>query len=128
MDLDPKHQIDQSAKSEKRFRRIFESAKMGIAFSNQQGIILECNQAFQDLLGYSEKELASIADVKSVSVLDRIGDRTTFRVHASTATDLCPAIYDLARQHDWALTELKRDVRTLEAVFNELTAGQGGAQ
>jgi len=75
-----------------------------------------------------KKELAGIADVKSVSELGRIGDRTTFRVHAATATDLCPAIYDLARRHDWALTELKRDVRTLEAVFNELTAGQGGVQ
>ena len=75
-----------------------------------------------------KKELASIADVQSVSVLDRLGDRTTFRVHAATATDLCPAIYELARRNDWALTELKRDVRTLEAVFNELTAGPGGVQ
>ncbi len=34
--------------------------------------------------------------------------------------DLCPAIYDLARQEDWPLRELRRDVRTLETVFNEL--------
>jgi len=75
-----------------------------------------------------KKELESIADVRSVSVLDQVGDRTTFRVHAATSTDLCPVIYDLARRQDWRLTELKRDIRTLEAVFNELTAGQGGVQ
>jgi len=75
-----------------------------------------------------KKELETIADVKSVSVLDRVGERTIFRVHAASATDLCPAIYDMARRQDWALTELKRDIRTLEAVFNELTAGQGGVQ
>ena len=38
--------------------------------------------------------------------------------------DLCPAIYELARQENWPLRELRRDVRTLETVFNELaTAG-----
>jgi len=40
--------------------------------------------------------------------------------------DLCPAIYKLAREHDWPLRELRRDVRTLETVFNEL-ATQGSA-
>jgi hypothetical protein len=29
-------------------------------------------------------------------------------------------IYDLARKEDWPLRELRRDVRTLETVFNEL--------
>jgi ABC-2 type transport system ATP-binding protein len=45
------------------------------------------------------------------------------------ALDLRPAIYDLARDQGWALKELRRDVQTLEAVFNELatTAGGGGA-
>jgi len=38
--------------------------------------------------------------------------------------DLCPAIYETARHQSWPLRELRRDVRTLEAVFNELaTAG-----
>jgi ABC-2 type transport system ATP-binding protein len=39
---------------------------------------------------------------------------------ADTTNDLCPAIYELAREHDWPLRELRRDVRTLETVFNEL--------
>lgn len=45
-----------------------------------------------------------------------------FRVHgvAAGGPDLCPAIYHLARREDWPLRELRRDVRTLEAVFNQL--------
>jgi ABC-2 type transport system ATP-binding protein len=38
----------------------------------------------------------------------------------SNQADLCPAIYQLAREANWPLRELHRDVRTLEAVFNEL--------
>jgi ABC-2 type transport system ATP-binding protein len=34
--------------------------------------------------------------------------------------DICPAIYELARKQNWPLRELRRDVRTLETVFNEL--------
>jgi ABC-2 type transport system ATP-binding protein len=36
------------------------------------------------------------------------------------STDLCPAIYDLARKKGWAVRELRQDIRTLETVFNEL--------
>ncbi len=38
--------------------------------------------------------------------------------------DLSPAIYELARAHDWPLRELRRDVRTLESVFNELATAE----
>jgi hypothetical protein len=34
--------------------------------------------------------------------------------------DLCPSIYRLAQGENWPLRELRRDVRTLETVFNEL--------
>jgi ABC-2 type transport system ATP-binding protein len=39
--------------------------------------------------------------------------------------DLRPAVFDLARENKWPLTELRRDVRTLEAVFNELATTGG---
>jgi hypothetical protein len=35
---------------------------------------------------------------------------------------LTPAIYNLARRRDWPVRELRRDVRTLEMVFNELAS------
>jgi hypothetical protein len=34
--------------------------------------------------------------------------------------DLRPGIYNLARERAWPVHELRRDVRTLEAVFNEM--------
>jgi ABC-2 type transport system ATP-binding protein len=43
-----------------------------------------------------------------------------YRILGQNNTDLCPAIYDLARQKDWPVRELRRDVQTLETVFNEL--------
>ena len=49
---------------------------------------------------------------------DRVADRDADR------TDLCPAIYELAREHNWPLRELRRDVRTLETVFNELATAE----
>lgn len=48
-----------------------------------------------------------------------------FRVRGKqNGSDLCPAIYTLAREQAWPLRELRRDVRTLETVFSELAAGQ----
>jgi hypothetical protein len=45
----------------------------------------------------------------------------TYRVLGNDGeADLCPAIYDLARQEGWPVRELRQDVRTLESVFNEL--------
>lgn len=49
-------------------------------------------------------------------------------VEDSPRLDLRPAIYDLAREKGWPLSELRRDVRTLEAVFNELATTGGDAQ
>ena len=45
---------------------------------------------------------------------------SAYRITGEEGLDVCPAIYDVARQHDWPLRELRRDIRTLEAVFNEL--------
>ncbi|MEW6429389.1 MAG: ATP-binding cassette domain-containing protein [Thermodesulfobacteriota bacterium] len=39
------------------------------------------------------------------------------------APDLAPRIFALARDNGWPVHELKRQVRTLESVFNEVTAG-----
>lgn len=44
--------------------------------------------------------------------------------HDANGGDLCPAIYNLAREHDWPLRELRRDVHTLETVFNELATAE----
>ncbi len=57
-------------------------------------------------------------------------DGVAYRVRpvaGGNGTDLRPAIFGLARDGGWPLKELRREVRTLEAVFNELatTAVEG---
>jgi ABC-2 type transport system ATP-binding protein len=59
--------------------------------------------------------------------LGGIADVEEFRTHGGHAgyhisadRDICPDVYNLARQHDWPLRELRPDVLTLEAFFNQL--------
>ncbi len=47
--------------SESRFRGIFENAGVGIILADLRGVILESNQTFQELLGYTEEELSGTA-------------------------------------------------------------------
>jgi ABC-2 type transport system ATP-binding protein len=44
----------------------------------------------------------------------------SYYVHGQEGVDLCPAIYHLARAKDWPVRELRRDVQTLESIFNQL--------
>lgn len=62
------------------------------------------------------QELEGVAAVESVPAP---GGRV-YRVRAANSKDLRPEIYALARTKGWPLLELRRDVRTLETVFNEL--------
>jgi ABC-2 type transport system ATP-binding protein len=69
-------------------------------------------------------DLRAIPGVQAVEA-NPTPDGREYRVRGSDGTDLRPAIYDLAREQDWPLRELRRDVRTLEAVFNELVTAAG---
>jgi ABC-2 type transport system ATP-binding protein len=64
-------------------------------------------------------ELKALSRVQAVEAMVT-ADGTAYRVRTSEGKDLRPAIYDLARERAWPLRELRRDVRTLEAVFNEM--------
>ena len=47
-------------------------------------------------------------------------DRLAFVVRGTEGSDLCPAIFELAKREDWPVRELRSETRTLETVFNEL--------
>jgi ABC-2 type transport system ATP-binding protein len=56
-------------------------------------------------------------------------DGRVYRVQVTDSRDVRPEIFDLARERAWQLKELRRDVRTLETIFNELaTASREPAQ
>jgi ABC-2 type transport system ATP-binding protein len=66
-----------------------------------------------------QAELAALDGVREIEEV-RSGDGPAYRVKGDAGSDLRPAMYELARQRDWPLKELRREVRTLETVFNEL--------
>lgn len=66
--------------------------------------------------------LRSLEGVRAVETFRSDDGFPAYRILGDSAVgaELCPVIYDLARSRQWALRELRRDVRTLETVFNEL--------
>jgi len=65
--------------------------------------------------------LQTLSGVRAVEA-STTADGYQYRIRGSDGMDLRPAVYELARSKDWPLRELRRDVRTLETVFNELVA------
>jgi ABC-2 type transport system ATP-binding protein len=69
------------------------------------------------------QDLTSLPGVASVEVT-RVDEGREYRIAGTDQRDLRPIVYDLARDKGWALCELRRDVRTLEMVFNQLTTAK----
>jgi ABC-2 type transport system ATP-binding protein len=73
-----------------------------------------------------DRALSALDDVGGVELIETDGATTrrhfpTYRVFGRDGgVDLCPLIYDVAREENWPVRELRQDVRTLESVFNEL--------
>jgi ABC-2 type transport system ATP-binding protein len=69
-----------------------------------------------------DRALRNLSGVRGIERTQTPDGYPAYRVLGKDAdgTDLCPAIYNLAREEGWRLRELRRDVRTLETVFNEL--------
>ena len=63
--------------------------------------------------------LASIPGVETVGV-SLSADGQVYRIRGRDGRDLRAEVYERARDGGWALRELRRDVQTLESVFNEL--------
>jgi len=70
--------------------------------------------------------LRALPRVLSVDTM-ATSDGMEYRVRGGAGADLRGPIYELASQHKWPLRELRRDMRTLETVFNELATAAGSA-
>ena len=69
-----------------------------------------------------ERALRNLSGMRGIERIQTPDGYPAYRVLGQDAegADLCPAIYNLAQEEGWRLRELRRDVRTLETVFNEL--------
>jgi len=57
-DITNRKEIEEALKnSEEKFRTLFESSKDGIIFTDLNGNIIEANQTYLDILGYSKEEI-----------------------------------------------------------------------
>ncbi|MDQ4077012.1 MAG: ABC transporter ATP-binding protein, partial [Chloroflexota bacterium] len=74
----------------------------------------------QEQQGGIERTLRGLEGVRGVEALHSADGYPAYRVLGQSEADLCPILYDLAREQGWRVRELRRDVRTLETVFNEL--------
>ena len=75
-----------------------------------------------------EKTLRSLPGVADIQVERSPDGFPAYRILArkqngAATADLTPAIYELARDQNWPLRELRRETRTLETVFSELAGG-----
>jgi ABC-2 type transport system ATP-binding protein len=68
----------------------------------------------------AERALRTLSGVRGIEHGRTTDGYPFYRVLGMGDVDLCPTIYDLARSRDWPVRELRRDVRTLETVFNQL--------
>jgi ABC-2 type transport system ATP-binding protein len=64
-------------------------------------------------------DLAGLQGVRRVEV-NSTSDGIAYHVEGTDGVDLRPAVFELARNKRWPVIELRRDLRTLETVFNEL--------
>lgn len=67
-----------------------------------------------------KKALQSLGSVSQVETFQTPDGYPAFRIMGKKGVELNPEVFHLAAKENWPLRELRRDVRTLEMVFNEL--------
>lgn len=74
----------------------------------------------QESVSGLEKAVGTINGVHGIEPLRSLDGYPGFRIRGDQAVDLCPALYELAREQSWPVREIRRDVKTLESVFTNL--------
>ena len=67
-----------------------------------------------------KKALQRLESVTQVETFQTADGYPAFRIIGKMGAELNPEVFHLAAKENWPLRELRRDVRTLEMVFNEL--------
>ena len=69
-----------------------------------------------------EKHLGKLKGVVGIEASRTFDGYPTYRVLVEERVDIFPQLYALARERDWPVRELRREVLTLEAVFTQLAS------
>lgn len=76
----------QSRENEKRFREIFEQAAVGITRADLSGVIIDCNQKFSDMLGYTREALLG-KSIRDITHPDDYGLGAQYRAQLATGAN-----------------------------------------
>ncbi len=74
-----------------------------------------------------EEALSRVRGVRAVAREEAPGNFCRYRVTAERDVELCPLIFDVARERSWRVAELRQETKTLESVFRELAEKKGVA-
>jgi len=74
-----------SRENEKRFREVFEQAAVGITRVDLNGVLVDCNQKFSDLLGYARQELLG-KTISEITHPDDYGVGAQYRAQLASGT------------------------------------------
>lgn len=74
----------------------------------------------QEQVAEATQALRALDVVRDLEAIRSVDGFPAYRVSGHDQADLCPAIYTLARDRAWPVRELRRDVKTLESIFNNL--------
>lgn len=70
------------------------------------------------------KLLMGLSDVKNVKKDDTFHNFPLYHIQGKPKSDITPQIFKLSVDNNWPVRELKKDVHTLESVFNELAVAE----
>lgn len=112
------------------FRSVFERSAAGIALTDVQGRFIECNEAFQTLVGFKQRELRHLNFNALSHPEDRISDSPSFRDLLEGRRDYLEATKRLIRK-DGALLWIQETVSLVKdatgsplyciAIVNDIT-------
>ncbi len=84
--------------------------------ASSSDVVLELQKDTPDAL----RTLKTLNGVSKVEKLPLNNERVTYHITGKKNADLTPEIFELAKENNWPLRELKSSTRTLETVFSEL--------
>jgi ABC-2 type transport system ATP-binding protein len=72
----------------------------------------------------TEKLLMQLNGVVGVTRESGLNNHTLYYIQGTPDSDITPKIFQLSVEKNWPLRELRKDVHTLESIFNELAIAE----